>query len=104
MLVLVLVLEFAVIAYHFFGLVIPMIKTLAARMSQDFCHLNALLVGGGPVLDSELYPRRMLLFTIRPFTRLVRAFTAPLHYLFRPYIVYRTRDTVPRAVRPIRRV
>lgn len=31
-----------------------------------------------------------------PFTRLVHAFSAPLHYLFRPYIVYRTRDTLPR--------
>ena len=28
----------------------------------------------------------MLLFTIWPFTRLVHAFTAPLGYLFRPYI------------------
>jgi nitrate reductase gamma subunit len=35
----------------------------------------------------------LLLFTIWPFTRLVHAFTAPLHYLFRPYIVYRSRDT-----------
>jgi nitrate reductase gamma subunit len=34
----------------------------------------------------------MVLFTIWPFTRLVHAFTAPLHYLFRPYIVYRSRD------------
>lgn len=34
----------------------------------------------------------MLLFVIWPFTRLVHAFTAPLHYLFRPYIVYRSRD------------
>ena len=37
----------------------------------------------------------MLLFTIWPFTRLVHAFTAPLHYLFRPYIVYRSRDQRP---------
>ena len=37
----------------------------------------------------------MLLFTIWPFTRLVHAFTAPLHYLFRPYIVYRSRDDPP---------
>jgi nitrate reductase gamma subunit len=37
----------------------------------------------------------LLLFTMWPFTRLVHAFTAPLHYLFRPYIVYRSRD-VPR--------
>ncbi|NUR07754.1 MAG: respiratory nitrate reductase subunit gamma [Nocardioidaceae bacterium] len=34
----------------------------------------------------------MLLFAIWPFTRLVHAFTAPVHYLFRPYIVYRSRD------------
>jgi nitrate reductase gamma subunit len=37
----------------------------------------------------------MMLFTIWPFTRLVHAFTAPIHYLFRPYIVYRSRDTRP---------
>lgn len=38
----------------------------------------------------------MVLFTIWPFTRLVHAFTAPLHYLFRPYIVYRSRDASAR--------
>ena len=32
------------------------------------------------------------LFALWPFTRLVHAFTAPLGYLFRPYILYRTRD------------
>ena len=32
----------------------------------------------------------MALFAIWPFTRLVHAFTAPVHCLFRPYIVYRT--------------
>ena len=34
----------------------------------------------------------MGLFAVWPFTRLVHAFTAPVHYLFRPYIVYRSRD------------
>ncbi|MYR08793.1 respiratory nitrate reductase subunit gamma [Gordonia sp. SID5947] len=34
----------------------------------------------------------MLVFAMVPFTRLVHAFTAPVHYLFRPYIVYRSRD------------
>ncbi len=34
----------------------------------------------------------MVLFMVWPFTRLVHAFTAPLHYLFRPYIVYRSRS------------
>ncbi len=37
----------------------------------------------------------MLLFALWPFTRLVHAFTAPLHYLFRPYIVYRSRGERP---------
>ncbi|MFW6775214.1 respiratory nitrate reductase subunit gamma [Nocardioides sp. CPCC 205120] len=44
----------------------------------------------------------MALFAIWPFTRLVHAFTAPVHYLFRPYIVYRSRDDVA-AARPARR-
>jgi len=33
----------------------------------------------------------LVLFAIWPFTRLVHAFTAPLAYLWRPYIVYRSR-------------
>jgi nitrate reductase gamma subunit len=44
----------------------------------------------------------MALFAIWPFTRLVHAFTAPVHYLFRPYIVYRTRRGGA-AARPDRR-
>ncbi|HLR55684.1 MAG TPA: respiratory nitrate reductase subunit gamma [Actinomycetales bacterium] len=34
----------------------------------------------------------LLLFAMTPFTRLVHAFTAPVHYLFRPYVVFRSRD------------
>jgi nitrate reductase gamma subunit len=34
----------------------------------------------------------MLLIMVWPFTRLVHAFSAPVGYLFRPYVVYRTRD------------
>lgn len=33
-----------------------------------------------------------LLFALWPFTRLVHVFSAPVGYLFRPYIVYRSRD------------
>ncbi|WP_287932265.1 respiratory nitrate reductase subunit gamma [Arthrobacter sp.] len=167
----------AVIAGHFFGLVIPKSWTEAVGMSEGLYHFNALLVGsiagvgtlGGIII--LIYRRRktgpvfmattnndklmyvvlvaaiifglwttvasvfsndhgityretvspwfrslfilqpditsmaaaplafhihtlvgMVLFTIWPFTRLVHAFTAPLHYLFRPYIVYRSRD------------
>jgi len=42
-----------------------------------------------------------LLFAFWPFTRLVHAFSAPLGYLTRPYIVYRSRDAA--ALRPARR-
>ncbi|HEX6234064.1 MAG TPA: respiratory nitrate reductase subunit gamma [Jiangellaceae bacterium] len=45
----------------------------------------------------------MLLFIAWPFTRLVHAFTVPLHYLFRPYIVYRSRDAAQPGARPPRR-
>lgn len=38
----------------------------------------------------------LLLFCLWPFTRLVHAFSAPVGYLFRPYIVYRSRDTARR--------
>lgn len=34
----------------------------------------------------------LLLFAVWPFTRLVHAFSAPVTYPFRPYIVYRSRD------------
>ena len=39
------------------------------------------------------------LFAAWPFTRLVHAFSAPVGYLTRPYVVYRSRDARP-AVRP----
>lgn len=34
----------------------------------------------------------LALFCLWPFTRLVHVFSAPIPYLFRPYIVYRSRD------------
>ena len=34
----------------------------------------------------------LVLFALWPFTRLVHAFSAPFAYLFRPYIVYRSRE------------
>ncbi|GGL94075.1 nitrate reductase subunit gamma [Streptomyces fumigatiscleroticus] len=46
----------------------------------------------------------LLLFALLPFTRLVHAFTAPVAYLFRPYVVYRSRDDArrPGTARPRR--
>ncbi|AXX29436.1 respiratory nitrate reductase subunit gamma [Actinosynnema pretiosum subsp. pretiosum] len=42
-----------------------------------------------------------LLFAIWPFTRLVHVWSAPIAYLWRPYVVYRRRSTTPR--RPMAR-
>lgn len=38
----------------------------------------------------------LVLFALWPFTRLVHAFSAPIGYVFRPYIVYRNRDSADR--------
>jgi nitrate reductase gamma subunit len=43
-----------------------------------------------------------LLFALWPFTRLVHVFSAPLGYLTRPYIVYRSRDAAPGTREPKR--
>ena len=42
------------------------------------------------------------LFIAWPFTRLIHAFTAPVHYLFRPYIVYRSRGGATSTAAPRR--
>lgn len=34
----------------------------------------------------------LALIALIPFSRLVHAFTVPLHYVFRPYVIYRSRD------------
>ncbi|PWI17985.1 respiratory nitrate reductase subunit gamma [Streptomyces sp. Act143] len=47
---------------------------------------------GAPVLFQLHAISAMLLFAAWPFTRLVHMLTAPLGYLTRPYIVYRSRD------------
>ncbi|NJP50187.1 respiratory nitrate reductase subunit gamma [Streptomyces sp. SBST2-5] len=51
------------------------------------------LMTGVPVLFQLHALSALLLFAFWPFTRLVHMLTAPLGYLTRPYIVYRSRDT-----------
>ncbi|MEU5894508.1 respiratory nitrate reductase subunit gamma [Streptomyces sp. NPDC047461] len=51
------------------------------------------LMTGAPVLFQLHAASALLLFAAWPFTRLVHMLTAPLGYLTRPYIVYRSRDT-----------
>ncbi|MGC0400428.1 nitrate reductase gamma subunit [Streptomyces sp. SAI-126] len=50
------------------------------------------LMTGAPVLFQLHAISALLLFAAWPFTRLVHMLTAPLGYLTRPYIVYRSRD------------
>lgn len=45
----------------------------------------------------------MILIALVPYTRLVHMFSAPVQYLFRPYLVYRSRDPRRLGPRPERR-
>lgn len=61
------------------------------------------LMAGAPLSFRVHAVAGMLVFMIWPFTRLVHAFSAPLAYVFRPYVVYRDRgphDPGSRATRP----
>jgi len=59
-----------------------------------FFDLRPELMAGAP-LGFQLHGlAAMVLFALWPFTRLVHVFSAPLGYLTRPYIVYRSRDDV----------
>ncbi len=49
------------------------------------------LMAGAPLSFQVHAVAGMLVFIIWPFTRLVHAFSAPVGYLFRPYVVYRSR-------------
>ncbi|GIH95472.1 respiratory nitrate reductase subunit gamma [Planobispora siamensis] len=50
------------------------------------------LMAGAPLLFQLHALSALLLFAIWPFTRLVHMLTAPVGYLTRPYIVYRSRE------------
>ncbi|NGN64398.1 respiratory nitrate reductase subunit gamma [Streptomyces sp. A7024] len=61
------------------------------------------LMVGVPVLYQIHVVVGLALIALVPFSRLVHMFSAPLQYLFRPYIVYRSRDTERLTARPERR-
>jgi nitrate reductase gamma subunit len=58
---------------------------------------------GVPVLYEIHAVVGMVLIALVPYTRLVHMFSAPVQYLFRPYVVYRTRDPRQLGPRPERR-
>lgn len=61
------------------------------------------LMTGVPLLYRIHAVAGMVLIALVPYTRLVHMFSAPLQYLFRPYIVYRSRDPRQLGPRPERR-
>ncbi|MFI1677591.1 MULTISPECIES: respiratory nitrate reductase subunit gamma [unclassified Streptomyces] len=58
---------------------------------------------GVPVLYEIHAVVGMALIALVPFTRLIHMFSAPVQYLFRPYVVYRSRDPKRVGARPDRR-
>ncbi|WP_409234283.1 respiratory nitrate reductase subunit gamma [Streptomyces sp. PA5.6] len=60
-------------------------------------------MAGVPVLYEIHAVIGMVLIALVPFTRLIHMFSAPVQYLFRPYVVYRSRDPKRVGARPDRR-
>ncbi|MBR7838089.1 respiratory nitrate reductase subunit gamma [Actinospica durhamensis] len=65
-------------------------------------HPEVELMQAAPVIFRIHVTVGMVLIAAFPFTRLVHAFSAPVPYLFRPYIVYRARDPKRLSTRPAR--
>jgi nitrate reductase gamma subunit len=61
------------------------------------------LMAGVPVLYQVHAVVGMVLIAFVPYSRLVHMFSAPVQYLFRPYVVYRTREPRQLGPRPERR-
>ncbi|MGW6405635.1 respiratory nitrate reductase subunit gamma [Streptomyces vinaceus] len=61
------------------------------------------LMAGAPLAFKLHVLFGFTLFALIPYSRLVHMFSAPLKYLFRPYVVYRRRDPRQLADRPSRR-
>ncbi len=83
-------------AYEYRGSIAPWLRGLIVLQP------DASLMSGVPLMFQLHVLSAMALFMLWPFTRLVHVFSAPLGYLVRPYIVYRSRDARvgSRAVRP----
>ncbi|MFC8089165.1 respiratory nitrate reductase subunit gamma [Streptomyces sp. NPDC057301] len=60
-------------------------------------------MAGVPVLYEVHAVIGMVLIALVPYTRLVHMFSAPMQYLFRPYLVYRSRAPEQLGPRPERR-
>ena len=61
------------------------------------------LIAGAPLLFQIHAFTAWVLLAMWPFTRLVHVFSAPVGYLTRPYVVYRSREVTSAGMRPTRR-
>lgn len=73
-------------SYDYRGSVSPWVRSLLTFQP------DAALMTDVPLAFQLHILSAVALFALWPFTRLVHVFSAPLGYLTRPYIVYRTRD------------
>jgi nitrate reductase gamma subunit len=88
-------------------IVLGLVNTVAANIFGHYDYRESVSVWFRGIFRFDLHPdlmaeaplsfqlhglTAMFLFALWPFTRLVHVFSAPLGYLTRPYIVYRSRD------------
>jgi nitrate reductase gamma subunit len=88
-------------------IVLGLVNTVAANIFGHYDYREGVSIWFRGVFRFDLHPDLMAeapwsfqahglvamsLFALWPFTRLVHVFSAPLGYLTRPYIVYRSRD------------
>jgi nitrate reductase gamma subunit len=88
-------------------IVLGMLNTVVANALTDYDYREGVSIWFRGIWRFQTYPNlmanaplsfqlhglfAMFLFALWPFTRLVHVFSAPLGYLTRPYIVYRSRD------------
>ncbi|MDP9317721.1 MAG: respiratory nitrate reductase subunit gamma, partial [Actinomycetota bacterium] len=90
-------------------IVLGLVNTVAANIFAHYDYREGVSIWFRGIFRFDLHPGLMAkapwsfqlhglvamgLFALWPFTRLVHVFSAPLGYLTRPYIVYRSRDDV----------
>jgi nitrate reductase gamma subunit len=63
--------------------------------SVFYFHPDTKLIAAAPIGFQAHVMAAWLLFAFWPFSRLVHVFSAPVGYLTRPFIVYRSRDVIP---------
>ncbi|MBD0418743.1 respiratory nitrate reductase subunit gamma [Streptomyces sp. TRM S81-3] len=83
--------------YDYRGTIAPWARSLFILRPQTG------LMEGVPVLYQVHAVAGMVLIALVPYTRLVHMFSAPVQYLVRPYVVYRSRDPRQLGPRPDRR-